>query len=144
MASARDWKRKLVQFRNTRKNDLMIIKLPATITAREARSFRREVESCFSANRRCIAADFSSVIEIDSAALNLLTRCMGRIANGDGSLQLAGMSPEAATIFELAGMDNLFDMFQAPSELAPDYEAAPVEESRPAVAEQAALQPSAA
>jgi anti-anti-sigma factor len=124
----------------------MMIKMPATISAREARSFSREVRTGLAAERTCIVADFSAVRDMDSAALNILTACMERIADKDGSLHLAGISPEAATIFELAGLDRVFDIFQAGPVLVPDYEMGrePADEAVPEVVEQASLQPSAA
>src|SRR5262245_12627935 len=105
------------------KAGLMVIKFPATVTAREARSFRRKIGSCLASDRPCVVADFSSVHEMDSAALTILTSCMREIANRDGSLQLAGISPEAATLFELARMDQVFDMLQAASESVRGYQA---------------------
>jgi len=89
----------------------VMIKLPESFGGKEARKLGRDLKSNISKDNPCVIVDLSRVKNIDLAGLEGLLNCMDEVAKRDGAIQLAGVSPEAATLLELTRMDRLFHMF---------------------------------
>jgi anti-anti-sigma factor len=91
----------------------IMIKLPEVFGVREARKLRRELKNKLASERPCVVVDFSRVKKIDLTGLEGLLKCMEEVARQDGSLEIGGISPEAAAILELTRMNQLFQKFPA-------------------------------
>ena len=78
---------------------------------REARSFGEKIKPELQANQPCVVVDMSEVEQVDAVALEMLLRCMLQVAKCDGTVRLAGLSPQAATVLEITRMDGIFAMF---------------------------------
>ena len=89
----------------------IMIKLPESFGGKEARKLRRDLKSNISIDNPCVIVDLSRVKNIDLAGLEGLLNCMDEVAKRDGAIQVAGVSPEAATLLELTRMDRLFHKF---------------------------------
>lgn len=89
----------------------MLIRLPKCFGLEEARLLAAELDPRLLCDQPSVILDFSHVRQIDSAGLDMLLRCMIKIAKQDGSVQLGPVSQEAATILEMARMDSIFEMF---------------------------------
>jgi len=89
----------------------IMIKLPESFGGKEARKLRRDLKSNISIDNPCVIVDLSRVKNIDLAGLEGLLNCMDEVAKRDGAIQVAGVSPEAATLLELTRMDRLFRKF---------------------------------
>jgi anti-sigma B factor antagonist len=118
----------------------MLLKLPERVSAKEARVFCDTVSAELAHDRPRVVVDLSQVKQIDSVALHTLLKCMVEVARRDGVIRLAGVSPEAATVLEMTGLDRAFEMFPSLSEAAASFSVARVE----AVAEEPSPQPAAA
>jgi|SRR5437870_9310982 len=111
----------------------IVIKLPESVSAKQARAFMRKLKPALKLDQPCVVVDLSQVQRIDIAGLDMLLQCMVQVANRDGSLKLAGVSPEAATVLELTRMDRVFNMFPTVSEAiatcveVPQFEVVPGE-----------------
>ncbi|HEX6805871.1 MAG TPA: STAS domain-containing protein [Terriglobales bacterium] len=103
----------------------ILIKLPETFGAKEARKLERELKSKLSNESANLVADFSRVKKMDLNGMEALLECMEGVAQKDGALQITGMSPEAATLFELTRMDQLFAKFPGFAAEAPTFEFSP-------------------
>jgi len=103
------------------------LKISKYLDVKEARAFARKIKPELSADQPCVVVDLSDVEQIDAAGLDLLLRCMLAVAKRDGSVRLAGLSPQAATVLELTRMDRIFAMFPEASEVLPCFEVQPVE-----------------
>jgi len=99
---------------NTRSN--IVVTLPESLIAKRVRSLLRQLKPVLKLDQPALVLDLSQVEEIDSAGLDLLLHCMVEVANRDGSLKLAGISPIAATVLEITRMDRLFNMFPSVAE----------------------------
>jgi len=64
-------------------------------------------------DRPSVIVDLSRVKKIDLTGLEGLLTCMEEVAKQDGSLEIGGISPEAAAILELTRMNHLFQKFPA-------------------------------
>jgi len=94
-----------------------VINLPSRFTARQARALARDFRRDLDTDQPSIILDLSEVREMDSAGLEMLVECLKETLSRDGKIQLRGISPEAATILELTGVDAVLNMF---SETSPD------------------------
>jgi anti-anti-sigma factor len=108
----------------------IVIELPEQVSAKQARAVIRQVKPALRMDEPCVVVDLSRVRSLDLAGLDVLLQCMTQVANRDGSLRLAGVSPQAATILELTRMDRVFDLFPSVSEAVasvevPEYEPLP-------------------
>ena len=118
----------------------IMIKLPEVFGVKEARKLRRELKKKLAHDRPSVIVDLSRVKKIDLAGLEGLLTCMEQVAKQDGSLEIGGISPEAAAVLELTRMNLLFQKFPAvyaensQSVLVPE----PVAETEPASSGQAA------
>jgi len=100
----------------------ILIKLPENFGAKEARKLEQELKNKFMNGSANLVADFSRVKRIDLNGMAALLHCMEGIAEQDGALQITGISPEAATLFELTRMDQLFAKFPGFAAEAPTFE----------------------
>ena len=103
----------------------ILIQLPENFGAKEARKLEQELKDKFMNGSANLVADFSRVKKIDLNGMEALLRCMEGIAAQDGALEITGVSPEAATLFELTRMDQLFAKFPGFAAEAPTFEFSP-------------------
>jgi anti-anti-sigma factor len=103
----------------------IMINLPEIFGAREAKELGRELKKKINGKTPNVIVDLSRVKKMDSAGIEGLLSCMQHVASCDGSVQLAAISPEAATLLELARMDHLFFKFPSVPAQAPAYAITP-------------------
>jgi len=103
----------------------ILIKLPENFGAKEARKLEQELKNKFMNGSANLVADFSRVKKMDLNGMEALLHCMEGIAEQDGALEITGISPEAATLFELTRMDQLFAKFPGFAAEAPTIEFSP-------------------
>lgn len=99
----------------------IVVRLPEFLGAKAARKLRREMKSKLTKANLHVVLDLSRVKNIDLKGLEALLACMEEIAKQDGALQFAGVSPEAATLFELTRMDRVFEKFPSFTPEAPAF-----------------------
>jgi anti-anti-sigma factor len=103
---------------------IVLVNLPRQVTAKQARSLIRDVREQLNVDQPCVVLDLSDVKEMDTAGLDVLLECLNETVRRDGTIQVRGISPEAATILELTGMDEILGWTPAadsPSEISTDY-----------------------
>lgn len=110
--------------RTTQVPCIVLVNLPQQVTAKQARSLIRDLRDQLNVDQPCVVLDLSDVKEMDTAGLDLLLECLNETVRRDGTIQVRGISPEAATILELTGMDEILGWTPAPdssSEISTDY-----------------------
>ena len=80
----------------------IMINLPESLGAKEARKLVRELKTKIKMEPSYVILDLSRVKEMDSVGLDGLLVCTQEIARHDCAIQLRAISPEAATFLELA------------------------------------------
>jgi anti-anti-sigma factor len=123
----------------------IVINLPESFGSKEAKKMVRELKTEIKKEPPRVILDLSRVRTMDCAGLHGLLTCMQEIARYDCALQLRAVSPEAATLLELARMGHLFHKFPSLPAQAPGFTIAPAsvaEEVKPEIMVQ--LQPVAA
>jgi len=123
----------------------IVINLPESLGSKEAKKIMRELKTEIKKEPPRVILDLSRVKTMDRAGVHGLLTCMQEIARYDCAIQLRAVSPEAATLLELARMDHLFQNFPSLPAQAPGFTIAPAsvaEEVKPEMVVQ--LQPVAA
>ena len=103
---------------------IMVI-LPESLDSKEAKKMVRELKAEIKKEPSCVILDLSRVKTMDCAGLHGLLVWMQEIARYDCAIQLRAISPEAATLLELARMDRLFQNFPSLPAQAPGFTIAP-------------------
>jgi len=88
----------------------IVVNLPEKVTAQNARTLLRDLRTQLSVDQPSVLLDLSDVMELDSTGLDLLLECLHETVIRDGTIQLRGLSPEAATVLELTGMDQVLGL----------------------------------
>jgi anti-anti-sigma factor len=125
----------------------LLIRLPQRFNHVEARVLSSELESSLTRNQPSLIIDFSNVKQIDGAGLEMLLQYMVKIAKEDGAVQVGDISPEAATILEMTGMDRILELFPRiaedistvrvlPAHVSPEKQAEDEVEEQPQAAEE--------
>ena len=104
------------------KPSAILIKLPENFGAKEARKLERELRNKLTHGTANLVADFSRVKEMDLKGMEALLHCMEGVAQRDGAFEIVGMSPEAETLLELTGLDQLLAKFPGFAMEAPTFE----------------------
>ena len=73
-------------------------------------AFKEALAPILAAHTR-VVLDFAQVRYIDSTGLAAVLSCLRRLNERDGDLKLCGLSRPVRTLFELARMHRLFDIF---------------------------------
>jgi anti-anti-sigma factor len=92
----------------------VIVNLPEKVTAQNARSLIRDLRTQLNVDQPYVLLDLSDVKELDSSGLDLLLECLHETVTRDGTIRLRGISPEAATVLELTGMDQVLGLIPGP------------------------------
>jgi len=103
----------------------VVVKMPEALDAKSARKLGRQLKSRIAGDAPFVVLDLSRVKHIDLPGLEGLLLCMEEVARHDGSLQLSGASPEAATLLELTRINQLVQKFPGFTIEAPQFEVAP-------------------
>jgi anti-anti-sigma factor len=100
---------------------VVLVNLPEQVTAKQVRILVRDLREQLNVDQPCVVLDLSDVKEMDTAGLDLLLECLNETVRRDGTIQVRGISPEAATILELTGMDEILGWTpQAASDSSPE------------------------
>lgn len=109
----------------------VVVNLPERVTAREAKALLRDLKYELAVDQPIVVLDMSDVREMDSAGLDLVLMCAAETIRRDGSLQVRGISPQAAALLELTGLDRVLNL--APEKVATEFVSLPLRETRPQV-----------
>jgi anti-anti-sigma factor len=88
----------------------VVVNLPEQVTAKQTRTLMRDLRDQLNVDQPFVILDLSEVKEIDTAGLDLLLECLNQTVRRDGTIRVRGISPEAATVLELTGMDQILDL----------------------------------
>lgn len=92
---------------------VVVKRMPERVNARTAREFLRDVQPFLTTDRPQLVFDLSQVVQLDSAGVEMLLRCMSEAHRRDGDLKLASPSAQAAIILELTRTERLFEIYES-------------------------------
>jgi anti-anti-sigma factor len=90
----------------------ILITFPDKLTPASCRAFLREFEKVLSQTYRAqIVFDMSAVGQLDASGIDLLLKCIMRVAGHDGELKLAAASAETDLVLELTQLNGVVEVF---------------------------------
>ena len=100
---------------------------PNKWSAKQARIFLRDIESCTKLNRPRVVLDCSNLPQIDRSVIHVLLRCLEEAMKSNGDVKLAAIPPGALGMLELTGVTRLFDIFDTPAEAMNSFHQLPAD-----------------
>lgn len=100
----------------TMDNGLPIIELKGEVDVYTAPQLKQRMISLLEHGSRHMVVDLSNVEYLDSTALGVLIGGLKRMREQDGNLALVCPSPRIHRVFEITGLDRIFDMYSSPTE----------------------------
>lgn len=88
-----------------------VLALEGEIDLNESPTVRERIKPLIDAQLPRIIVDLSGVSYIDSSGLALFIESMQRIQSYGGKFALAGLRPTVRTIFEIARLDQIFQIY---------------------------------
>ena len=85
------------------------------LDASVAEEFKRDVAGILSENTN-IVFDMSHLQFVDSAGLGAILSCLRRLSAAGGDLKLCDLSRSVRSVFEIARMHRIFDIFPSRDE----------------------------
>ena len=90
------------------------VNFPERSTGATGRIFLRNFETLLSQSYRAqIVLDMSKIVQLDATGIDLLLKCIMRVASHDGELKLAAASPETGLILELTQLNGVVEVFES-------------------------------
>jgi anti-sigma B factor antagonist len=99
-----------------RMNPVTVKQVPESISIRQGRLFFSELESSMNIDRPCVVLDCSKIKRMDKSVAHLLLCCLEEAIKRNGDVKLAGISTGVRAVFELAGLDRLFEVYDTQAE----------------------------
>jgi anti-sigma B factor antagonist len=100
--------------------------LPEKLGVQHGRVFFREVESCLNCDRPRVVLDCSKLLQLDSAGIHVLLRCLEEAMKRNGDVKLAALPSMAAATLELTGVNRLFEIFDNTADAVSSFQQLPV------------------
>jgi len=109
---------------------VVVKELPESVTQSQVPQLRREIAPLVGADWPCVILDFSNVLELDRAGVEMLLRSMEEAVKRNGDVKLACVSPQVTVILELTQVDRLFEVFESLADAMESFRRFPVEAFR--------------
>jgi anti-sigma B factor antagonist len=102
-----------------------VMEVPARLNRAEAGTFLGRLQPLLQSDRARIVLDCSQVRYVDSAGVEVLSRCVQEALRRNGDLKLAAVSPASRVILELILADRLFETFETTGEAVQSFHSIP-------------------
>ena len=99
--------------------------LPGKLGVQQGRVFLREIESCLNCDRPRLVLDCSNLVQLDSAGIHVLLRCLEEAMRRNGDVKLAAIPSAAAATLELTGVNRLFEIFDNAADAVSSFQQVP-------------------
>jgi anti-anti-sigma factor len=86
---------------------VIAVNFPEQVTAQHSHILFRTLAYVLTLEQPFLSLDFSRMRSVDTLGLDVLLGCLEETVRRDGAIQINGVSPEAAVIFEITGLDRI-------------------------------------
>ena len=100
-------------------NDTYAISLSGEFDLYTAPEFKQQLLEVIGEGARHVVVDLSSTTFIDSTTLGVLVGGLRRLRAADGELTIVCSDPNITKIFEITGLDRVFDLVRTRDEALP-------------------------
>lgn len=91
--------------------NIQVINYSELLILSSATQFYQEIQRIFEAGVNAILIDLKNVTLINSSDLMALIEAFRAVQNAEGKLFLCSMNEQTRILFELTGLDQVFDIF---------------------------------
>lgn len=102
-----------------------VTQVPKMQSAREGRTFLRDLQSSINGDRPRLVLDCSKVRQLDRSVILLLLCCLEEAMKCNGDIKLADLPPGAAEMLQMTGADRLFEIYQTTAEAVNSFHQSP-------------------
>jgi anti-anti-sigma factor len=102
-----------------------IRQVPKMLSAKEGRTFLRELQSSIDEDRPRLVLDCSNLRQLDRSVILFLLCCLEEVMKCNGDLKLADLPPGAAVMLHMTGADRIFDIYQTTAEAVNSFHQSP-------------------
>ena len=100
----------------TLEKELPVIQLEGEVDVYTAPQLKQQMISILEGGARELVVDLAKVDYLDSTALGVLIGGIKRMRERDGNMVLICPSPRIRRVFEITGLDKIFDMYDTEGE----------------------------
>ena len=100
----------------TLEKELPVIQLEGEVDVYTAPQLKQQMISMLEGGARELVVDLAKVDYLDSTALGVLIGGLKRMRERDGNMVLICPSPRIRRVFEITGLDKIFDMYDTEGE----------------------------
>ena len=86
------------------------------LDATESQEFRQEITEIVSSGAKIVLVDFQNVTFMDSSGLGALVLAFKALRSADIKLVICSINEQIRILFELTGMDKVFEIFPSQEE----------------------------
>lgn len=97
-------------------DDIQILQIIGELDALVAPSFKEEISAAFKNNFINIIIDFKELSHINSLGIGILVSKLREIKTKNGTIKLVNLTKHTSTIFEVIGLNEIFEIFTSESE----------------------------
>ncbi len=96
------------------KDGVVVIKVKGELDALVAPKLKEKLISFSEEGKNKFIIDFKELVHINSLAMGILRGRLREVRENGGDIKLVNLNPHISTIFEMVGLDEIFELY--PSE----------------------------
>ncbi|MGL5054163.1 MAG: STAS domain-containing protein [Fusobacteriaceae bacterium] len=97
-------------------NDIKVIKIIGELDALVAPKLKDRISKLVEADTVKFIIDFEDLVHINSLAMGILRGKLKIVKNAGGDIKLVKLNEHIKTIFEMVGLDELFEIYETEEE----------------------------
>lgn len=98
------------------KDDIVILRVKGELDALVAPRLKEKIIKLGEEGKSKFVIDFSELVHINSLAMGILRGRLREIRENGGDIKLINLNPHVATIFEMVGLDDIFEIYDTEDE----------------------------
>lgn len=102
-------------------NGIVVVKVKGELDALMAPKLKEFLVRESDAGKNKFIIDFSELVHINSLAMGILRGRLREVRENGGDIKLANLNPHIATIFEMVGLDEIFEIYSSEEEAIQKY-----------------------
>lgn len=110
-------------FEITEKNveDIRVIRVVGELDALVAPKLKEKISKQIEQDIVKFIIDFSELVHINSLAMGILRGKLRTVRDNGGDIKLVGLNDHIKTIFEMIGLDELFEIYETEKEAVASF-----------------------
>ncbi|MGM0507970.1 MAG: STAS domain-containing protein [Fusobacteriota bacterium] len=104
-----------------KENDIVIMKIKGELDALVAHELKQKFIDLLEEDKKNFIVDFSELTHINSLAMGILRGRLKDAQSSGGDIKLSNLNDHISNIFEMVGLDELFEIYDSNDEAVKAY-----------------------